>query len=48
MPDILLQNDILVGTDLTDNGMPVEFDICPLLHVAAIEPFRLQDSPPAP
>jgi len=36
------------GTDITDNGMPAEFDICPLLHVAAIEPFNLQDSPPAP
>ena len=44
----VLQNDVLVGTDLTDNGMPTEFDICPLLHVAAIEPFNLQDSPPAP
>jgi hypothetical protein len=28
----VLRNDILVGTDITDNGMPAEFDICPLLH----------------
>ena len=45
---MLLQNDILVGVDITDNGMPAEFDICPLLHVASIEPFNLQDSNPAP
>jgi hypothetical protein len=44
----VLRNDILVGTDITDNGMPAEFDICPLLHVASIEPFHLQDSQPAP
>jgi hypothetical protein len=45
---MLLQNDILVGTDIAANAIPAEFDICPLLHVAAIEPFRLQDSPPTP
>ncbi len=45
---MLLQNDILVGVDITDNGMPAEFDICPLLQVASIEPFNLQDSNPAP
>jgi hypothetical protein len=45
---MLLQNDILVGVDITDNGMPAEFDICPLLHVASIEPFNLQDSNPTP
>ena len=44
---MLMRNDILVGTDITDNGMPAEFDICPLLHVASIEPFRLTDSQPA-
>jgi hypothetical protein len=45
---MLLQNDILIGVDITDNGMPAEFDICPLLHVASIEPFNLQDSNPTP
>jgi hypothetical protein len=44
---MLLRNDILVGTDITDNGMPAEFDICPLLHVASIEPFNLHDANPA-
>jgi hypothetical protein len=36
------------GTEITDNDMPAEFDICPLLHVASIEPFTLQDSQSAP
>lgn len=45
---MLLQNDILVGVDITDSGMPAEFEICPLLHVASIEPFNLQDSNPTP
>jgi hypothetical protein len=44
----VLRNDVLVGVDITDNGMPAEFDICPLLHVASIEPFNLQDSNPTP
>jgi hypothetical protein len=43
----VLRNDILVGVDITDDGMPAEFDICPLLHVASIEPFSLHDSNPA-
>lgn len=34
---LLLKNDILVGVDIADDGMPAEFDICPLLHVATIE-----------
>ncbi|MCX7414549.1 MAG: hypothetical protein NTW36_14060 [Planctomycetia bacterium] len=44
----VLRNDILVSTDIIHDGMPAEFDICPLLHVASIEPFRLQDSQSAP
>lgn len=44
---MLLRNDILVGVDITDNGMPAEFDICPLLHVASIEHFNLHDANPA-
>jgi len=37
---MLLKNDILVGTDVEDDGMPAEFDICPLLHVSTIETVR--------
>ena len=33
--------------DIADDGMPAEFDICPLLHVVSIEPFSLHDSNPA-
>jgi hypothetical protein len=33
------KNDILVGTDLADDGMPAEFKICPLFHVAKVEPL---------
>ena len=36
----LLKNDILVGTAVEDDDLPVEFDICPLLHVATIETVR--------
>jgi hypothetical protein len=36
---LLLKNDILVGTDVADDGMPAEFRICPLFHVATVEPM---------
>lgn len=36
---LVTKNDILVGTDLGDDGMPAEFRICPLFHVATVEPL---------
>jgi hypothetical protein len=36
---MLTQSDILVGTDVRDDGVPAEFKICALLHVATIEPI---------
>ena len=33
------KNDVLVGTDIADDGLPVEFRICPLFHVATVEPL---------
>lgn len=36
---LVLKNDILIGTDVADDDMPAEFRICPLLHVATIEPM---------
>lgn len=33
----VLRNDILVGIDVADDGLPAEFDICPLFHVATVE-----------
>lgn len=32
-------NDIFVGIDAADDGVPVDARICPLLHVTAIEPL---------
>lgn len=41
----VVKNDILVGTDGTggvaDDGIPAEFRICPLLHVATVEPVAM-------
>jgi hypothetical protein len=36
---MLTRTDILVGIDETDEGVPAEFRICSLLHVATIEPL---------
>jgi hypothetical protein len=33
------KNDLLVGVDGADDGMPAEFRICPLFHVATVEPL---------
>ncbi len=35
----LTRTDILVGIDETNEGVPAEFRICSLLHVATIEPL---------
>ena len=42
----LTRTDILVGIDETEEGVPAEFRICSLLHVATIEPLdtSLSDS----
>jgi hypothetical protein len=45
----VVKNDILIGTgfaddgadDGDDEGIPSEFRICPLLHVATVEPVAL-------
>jgi hypothetical protein len=42
---MLTKSDLLVGIGNTDEGVPVEFKICSLLHVSAIEP--LGTAPPA-
>lgn len=36
---LLTRNDLLVGVELADDGVPAEFKICSLLHVAAVEPL---------
>jgi hypothetical protein len=33
------KNDLLVGVDVAQDGMPAEFRVCPLFHVATVEPL---------
>jgi hypothetical protein len=35
----LTRTDILVGVDEGEDGVPAEFKICSLLHVATVEPL---------
>jgi hypothetical protein len=44
---MLTRTDILVGTDVADDGVPAEFKICSLLHVTAIEPLSPSKEKPA-
>jgi hypothetical protein len=44
----VVKNDVLVGTDIEDDGMPAEFRICPLLHVATVEPVNTESSAQEP
>ncbi len=37
---MLTRTDILVGVGETDEGVPSEFRICSLLHVATVEPLN--------
>lgn len=36
---LLTRSDILVGTGDSEEGVPANFRICALLHVASIEPL---------
>ncbi len=38
---LLTRTDLLVGTNVADDGVPAEFKICSLLHVTAVEPLSL-------
>lgn len=42
----MTKTDILVGIDVDDDGLPADFDICPLFHVATIETIA-SDTPAA-
>jgi len=37
---MLTRSDLLVGVDTQDDGVPAEFRICSLLHVATVEPIN--------
>ena len=36
----LTRTSILVGIDAAEDGVPAEFKICSLLHVATVEPLN--------
>jgi len=38
---LLTRTDLLVGINESEEGVPAEFRICSLLHVATIEPLNL-------
>jgi hypothetical protein len=38
----LTRTSILIGTDLAEDGVPAEFKIVSLLHVASMEPLTGQ------
>lgn len=33
------KNDLFVGVDVADDGVPADARICPLFHVATVEPL---------
>ena len=37
----LTRTDLLVGVNESEEGVPAEFRICSLLHVATVEPLNL-------
>ncbi len=40
----ITRTDLLVGVGETDEGVPAEFRICSMLHVASIEPINVSAS----
>ncbi len=38
---MLTRSDMLVGVGGSDDGIPAEFRICPLLHIATTEPLSV-------
>jgi hypothetical protein len=39
---MLTRTSILIGVDLAEDGVPAEFEIISLLHVASVEPISSQ------
>ncbi len=39
---MLTRTSILIGTDVAEDGVPAEFKVVSLLHVASIEPLTSQ------
>ena len=42
---MLTRTDILIGVGESEDGVPAEFRICSLLHVATIEPISASTAP---
>lgn len=34
------KNDLFVGIDVADDGLPADARICPLFHVSTLEPLK--------
>jgi hypothetical protein len=39
---LLTRTSLLIGTDISDDGVPAEFKVVSLLHVASMEPLNGQ------
>lgn len=39
---MLTRTSLLIGTDISEDGVPAEFKIVSLLHVASMEPLKNQ------
>ena len=37
---LLTRSDMLIGIEISDDGVPAEFKICSLLHVTTVEPIN--------
>jgi hypothetical protein len=45
---LLTRTDLLVGTDIEEDGVPAQFKICSLLHVTTVEPLSPSATGPRP
>ena len=45
---LLTRTSLLVGVDEAEDGIPAEFKICSLLHVATVEPLASPAGGPKP
>jgi hypothetical protein len=45
---LLTRTDLLVGTDIEEDGVPAQFKICSLLHVTTVEPLSSSATGPRP
>lgn len=41
----LTQTNVVIGTEIADDGIPDEFKICSLLHISAVQPLLKSANP---